>query len=44
MVAAQKHGTNIGQSQQHKGQEGRDDNTLYKAATTVRRVSMIESE
>jgi hypothetical protein len=27
MVAAQKHGTNIiGQSQQHKDQEGRDNN------------------
>jgi hypothetical protein len=36
MVAAQKHGTNIiEQSQQHKGQEGRDNNTSYKAATTV---------
>ena len=36
MVAAQKHGTNtIGQSQQHKDQEGKDNNTSYKAATTV---------
>jgi hypothetical protein len=36
MVAAQKHGRNIiGHSQQHKGQEGRDNNTSYEAATTV---------
>ena len=41
MVAAQhgsstRHGTNvIGHSQQHNGQEGRDNNTSHKAATTV---------
>jgi hypothetical protein len=36
MVAGQKHGTNIiGQSQQHKGQEGRDNNTSHKAVRTV---------
>ena len=41
MVATQhggstKHGTNItGHSQQHKGQEGRDNNTSHKADTTV---------
>jgi hypothetical protein len=41
MVATQhgsstKHGTNIiGHRQQHKGQEGRDNNTSHKAATTV---------
>ena len=39
MVAAQKHGTNIiGQSQQHNGQEGRDNNTSHKAATTVNKI------
>ena len=31
-----KHSTNIiGHRQQHKGQEGRDNNTSRKAATTV---------
>ena len=31
-----KHGTKIiGHIQQHKGQEGRDNNTSHKAATTV---------
>jgi hypothetical protein len=41
MAAAQhssstKHGTNIiGHRQQHKGQEGRDNNTSRQAATTV---------
>ena len=41
MVATQhgsstKHGINIiGHRQQHKGQEGRDNNTSHKAVTTV---------
>ena len=43
MVATQhgsstKHGKNvIGHRQQHKGQEGRDNNTSRKAATTIRK-------
>ena len=41
MVATQhgnstKHGTNIiGHEQQHKGQEGRDNNTTNKSVTTL---------
>jgi hypothetical protein len=35
-MAATQHGTNIiGHEQQHKGQEGRDNNTSHKADTTV---------
>ena len=49
MVATQhgsstKHGTNIiGHRQQHKGQEGRDNNTSHKAATTVSKRALEET-